>query len=171
MTFDRPYSRAISFETARAEIKRCAGTHFDPAVVDTFLTIPLQTFSSIRPSSLQDTTPPTPRPRRCAPPSAASGSTLDLPSASECEPRGSALHDDRAVTSARQSLGGRPRRLAVGIRAHAHAEEDVAPDLGLGDRRDVTIPGQGLAQALGPRPAGEGADLDGEPSGGPGARR
>ena len=52
MTFDRPYSRAISFETARDEIKRCAGTHFDPAVVDTFLTIPLQTFADIRHRSL-----------------------------------------------------------------------------------------------------------------------
>ena len=56
MTFDRPYSRAKSFETARAEIKRCAGTHFDPAVVDTFLTIPIETFSDIRNRSLADTT-------------------------------------------------------------------------------------------------------------------
>ena len=53
MTFDRPYSRAISFETARDEITRCAGTHFDPAIVETFLTIPLQTFASIRHESLQ----------------------------------------------------------------------------------------------------------------------
>ena len=71
MTFDRPYSRAISFETARAEIKRCAGTHFDPAVVDTFLTIPIQTFADIRHRSLPTRLPPTSRPRRCAPPSAA----------------------------------------------------------------------------------------------------
>ena len=54
MTFDRPYSRAISFETARDEVKRCSGTHFDPAVVDTFLTIPLQTFADIRRRSLHD---------------------------------------------------------------------------------------------------------------------
>jgi response regulator RpfG family c-di-GMP phosphodiesterase len=54
MTFDRPYSRAISFETARDEIKRCVGTHFDPAVVDTFLTIPLQTFADIRHRSLNE---------------------------------------------------------------------------------------------------------------------
>jgi response regulator RpfG family c-di-GMP phosphodiesterase len=40
MTFDRPYSRAISVEAARNEIRRSAGTHFDPAVVDTFLEIP-----------------------------------------------------------------------------------------------------------------------------------
>jgi response regulator RpfG family c-di-GMP phosphodiesterase len=54
MTFDRPYSRAISFETARDEIKRCVNTHFDPAVVDTFLTIPLQTFVDIRHRSLNE---------------------------------------------------------------------------------------------------------------------
>jgi HD-GYP domain-containing protein (c-di-GMP phosphodiesterase class II) len=54
MTFDRPYSSAISFETARDEIKRCAGTHFDPAVVNTFLTIPLETFAIIHHRSLHD---------------------------------------------------------------------------------------------------------------------
>ena len=54
MTFDRPYSSAISFETARDEITRCAGTHFDPAVVNTFLTIPLQTFADIRHRSLHE---------------------------------------------------------------------------------------------------------------------
>jgi len=57
MTFDRPYSSAISFETARDEIKRCAGTHFDPAVVNTFLTIPLQTFADIRHRSLHERSP------------------------------------------------------------------------------------------------------------------
>ena len=48
MTFDRPYSRAVSRETARAEIDRCAGTHFDPAVVATFLSIPLTVFEELR---------------------------------------------------------------------------------------------------------------------------
>ena len=48
MTFDRPYSRAISFEAARDEVRRCAGTHFDPAVVDTFLGIPLELLAAIR---------------------------------------------------------------------------------------------------------------------------
>jgi response regulator RpfG family c-di-GMP phosphodiesterase len=48
MTFDRPYSRAISLEAARDEIRRCAGTHFDPAVVDTFLGIPLERLAAIR---------------------------------------------------------------------------------------------------------------------------
>ena len=47
MTFDRPYSRAISFDAAREEIRRCSGSHFDPAVVDTFLTIPLEVLGDI----------------------------------------------------------------------------------------------------------------------------
>src|SRR5947199_7401727 len=33
ITFDRPYSKAQSFDAAKADIKRCAGKHFDPAVV------------------------------------------------------------------------------------------------------------------------------------------
>jgi diguanylate cyclase (GGDEF)-like protein len=48
MTFDRPYSRAVSLEAARAEIDRCAGTHFDPAVVATFMSIPLTVFEELR---------------------------------------------------------------------------------------------------------------------------
>jgi cyclic di-GMP phosphodiesterase len=48
MTCDRPYSVAISFEAARREIERSSGTHFDPAVVDTFLKIPLALLESIR---------------------------------------------------------------------------------------------------------------------------
>jgi HD-GYP domain-containing protein (c-di-GMP phosphodiesterase class II) len=34
MTTDRPYRKALSFEEALAELERCAGTQFDPAVVD-----------------------------------------------------------------------------------------------------------------------------------------
>ena len=48
MTVDRPYSRAVSFEAARDEIGRCAGTHFDPGVVSTFLSIPLPVFEELR---------------------------------------------------------------------------------------------------------------------------
>jgi response regulator RpfG family c-di-GMP phosphodiesterase len=51
MTYDRPYSRAISFEAARQEIIRSAGTHFDPAVVDAFLTIPTTVLEAIRQSA------------------------------------------------------------------------------------------------------------------------
>ena len=39
MTFDRPYSRAVSLDQAREEIGRCAGTHFDPTMVATFMAI------------------------------------------------------------------------------------------------------------------------------------
>jgi len=48
MTYDRPYSRAISFEAASEEIRRCSGTQFDPAVVAAFLTIPVETLADIR---------------------------------------------------------------------------------------------------------------------------
>jgi diguanylate cyclase (GGDEF)-like protein len=36
MTSDRPYRRAMSPEVATAELHRCAGSQFDPAVVDMF---------------------------------------------------------------------------------------------------------------------------------------
>jgi cyclic di-GMP phosphodiesterase len=48
MTVDRPYCRAVSFETARLEIRDCAGTQFDPAVVASFLTIPVRVLSQIQ---------------------------------------------------------------------------------------------------------------------------
>jgi len=53
MTFDRPYRKAVSYEAARREIERCAGTHFDPAVVKTFLAIPEAVFDEIRQRSLE----------------------------------------------------------------------------------------------------------------------
>ena len=34
MTADRPYRKAMSVEYALSELRACAGTHFDPAVVD-----------------------------------------------------------------------------------------------------------------------------------------
>jgi diguanylate cyclase (GGDEF)-like protein len=42
MTFDRPYHQAVSIEAALAEVERSAGSHFDPAVVTTFLAMPLE---------------------------------------------------------------------------------------------------------------------------------
>jgi diguanylate cyclase (GGDEF)-like protein/PAS domain S-box-containing protein len=39
MTNDRPYRRAISVEEALAEIKRCAGSQFDPYLVEQFMEI------------------------------------------------------------------------------------------------------------------------------------
>src|SRR6202453_471030 len=37
ITSDRPYRKAKSFAAARLEIKRCAGTQFDPKVVEVYL--------------------------------------------------------------------------------------------------------------------------------------
>jgi HD-GYP domain-containing protein (c-di-GMP phosphodiesterase class II) len=37
MTFDRPYRKALSFDTAKAEILRMSGSQFDPLAVETFL--------------------------------------------------------------------------------------------------------------------------------------
>lgn len=37
MTHDRPYSRGITTEAAIAELKRCAGTQFDPSIVAEFV--------------------------------------------------------------------------------------------------------------------------------------
>jgi len=39
LTQDRPYKRAWPQELALAEIKRTAGSHFDPCVVDAFLSV------------------------------------------------------------------------------------------------------------------------------------
>jgi len=40
MTSDRPYRRAVSPETAVEELRRCAGSQFDPAVVQAFGGVP-----------------------------------------------------------------------------------------------------------------------------------
>jgi response regulator RpfG family c-di-GMP phosphodiesterase len=52
MTFDRPYSQAISLEAARDRIRESAGTHFDPDVVATFLGIPIEVFAEARARSI-----------------------------------------------------------------------------------------------------------------------
>jgi len=39
MTTDRPYRKALPIEAAMAELRRCADSQFDPAVVDIFITI------------------------------------------------------------------------------------------------------------------------------------
>ncbi len=53
MTFDRPYSTAIPFEAAKAEITRCAGRHFDPAVVASFMRVPEALLAEIRRKSIE----------------------------------------------------------------------------------------------------------------------
>ena len=53
MTFDRPYSKAVSFEAAKTEIKRCVGSHFDPGVVDAFFRVPEDLLSEIRRKSVE----------------------------------------------------------------------------------------------------------------------
>lgn len=47
MTSDRPYRKALSFEAALAEIRRCSGTQFDPNVADAFLGIPPESWKVI----------------------------------------------------------------------------------------------------------------------------
>jgi response regulator RpfG family c-di-GMP phosphodiesterase len=54
MTADRPYSKAIPFDAARAEIVRCAGTHFDPAVVSSFLRVSDGVLGEIRRRSMEE---------------------------------------------------------------------------------------------------------------------
>ena len=53
MTFDRPYSKAIPSDAAIAEIKRCAGAHFDPSVVESFLRVPIKLLDEIRRKSVE----------------------------------------------------------------------------------------------------------------------
>jgi HD-GYP domain-containing protein (c-di-GMP phosphodiesterase class II) len=48
MTSDRPYRRAISFAAAKEEIVRCAGSQFDPQIVELFLAIPHETWRELR---------------------------------------------------------------------------------------------------------------------------
>lgn len=48
MTSDRPYRRALSLSTARAEITRESGRQFDPEVVRIFLSIPDYVWEKIR---------------------------------------------------------------------------------------------------------------------------
>jgi len=39
MTSDRPYRKALSFEAAWEEVRRCSGSQFDPRVAEAFLSI------------------------------------------------------------------------------------------------------------------------------------
>lgn len=48
ITSDRPYRRASSFAAARGEIARCAGTQFDPYVVQVYLDLPDKLWNDLR---------------------------------------------------------------------------------------------------------------------------
>lgn len=48
ITSDRPYRRGKSFAVARDEVVRCSGTQFDPMIVDHFLKLPTDLWSSLR---------------------------------------------------------------------------------------------------------------------------
>lgn len=48
MTSDRPYRRALPMAAARAEVQRESGRQFDPEVVRVYLSIPEQTWETIR---------------------------------------------------------------------------------------------------------------------------
>lgn len=48
ITSDRPYRQASSFAYAIAEIERCSGRQFDPAVVKAFKAIPCETWAMLR---------------------------------------------------------------------------------------------------------------------------
>jgi len=50
MTSDRPYRKALSFETAWDEICSCSGTQFDPRVAEAFLAVPLESWIAIHDS-------------------------------------------------------------------------------------------------------------------------
>lgn len=48
MTSDRPYRSALTLEQAKAEIKRCSGTQFDPQIVEAFLSLPDSLWTELR---------------------------------------------------------------------------------------------------------------------------
>ena len=48
ITSDRPYRKCLSFAQAREEIARCAGSQFDPQIVQVFLGLPLELWSDLR---------------------------------------------------------------------------------------------------------------------------
>lgn len=48
ITSDRPYRKARSYAVARDEIARCAGTQFDPHVVDVYLGLPDSLWEDLR---------------------------------------------------------------------------------------------------------------------------
>lgn len=54
MISDRVYRRGCSYEDALAELMRCAGTQFDPMIVEAFKAIPKEDWEILRKRSLKD---------------------------------------------------------------------------------------------------------------------
>jgi HD-GYP domain-containing protein (c-di-GMP phosphodiesterase class II) len=50
ITSDRPYRKGSPFTVASNEISRCAGTQFDPRIVDAFLSVPIKVWEELRDS-------------------------------------------------------------------------------------------------------------------------
>jgi HD-GYP domain-containing protein (c-di-GMP phosphodiesterase class II) len=48
ITSDRPYRKGRSFAEASAEIARCSGKQFDPAIVEVFLSVPVERWIELR---------------------------------------------------------------------------------------------------------------------------
>jgi len=48
LTTDRPYRAAVGWATARERLNEATGTHFDPAVVAAYATVPDEAFARIR---------------------------------------------------------------------------------------------------------------------------
>src|SRR5262249_2791314 len=53
MTFDGPHWKAVPFDAAYTEIKRCTGSHFAPKVVEAFLRVPRELLEEIRRKSVE----------------------------------------------------------------------------------------------------------------------
>jgi response regulator RpfG family c-di-GMP phosphodiesterase len=54
MISDRVYRRGRPFEAALAELERCAGTQFDPQIVEAFKNVPREDWETLRERSLKD---------------------------------------------------------------------------------------------------------------------
>jgi putative nucleotidyltransferase with HDIG domain len=71
MTSDRPYRKGTSFAAANREIALCAGTQFDPRIVEVFLNMPHHTWSELRDATGR--LPASPSPISLYPPPVAPG--------------------------------------------------------------------------------------------------
>jgi HD-GYP domain-containing protein (c-di-GMP phosphodiesterase class II) len=57
MLYDRPYRRALSFAQLVAELRRHAGGHFDPEVVEVFMGFPESSWKQIEPGTPENSEP------------------------------------------------------------------------------------------------------------------